>query len=115
MAPRSTPITRRRLLQLAGIAAGAAGGLVSIGSARGGAPPANPVVDPKNRKLLFVFCAYGGASIIDSFMPVVDSEVGDAALASELNTFSESMVEQRPGSNIRAVKLLSAVRHLARA
>jgi len=99
MAPHSTQLTRRHLLQLAAIAAGAAGGLVSVGSARGGAPAAP--VDPKDRKLLFVFCAYGGASIIDSFMPVVDSEVGDATLASQLNTFPESMVEQRPGSNIQ--------------
>jgi hypothetical protein len=105
MSPRSTPLTRRRLLQLAAIAAAGAGGLVSAGSASGGTAP--PPVDPKDRKLLFIFCAYGGASIIDSFMPVLESEVGDPALASQLNTFPESMVEQRPGSNIRSVKLLS--------
>src|ERR1043165_216243 len=105
MAPHSTQLTRRHLLQLAAIAAGAAGGLVSVGAAGGGAPAAP--VDPKDRKLLFIFCAWGGASIIDSFLPVVDSEVGDTALASQLNTFPESMVDRRPGSNIRSVKLLA--------
>src|SRR5262245_59570546 len=101
-------LTRRRLLKLAALgAAASAGGLLRLDSVQGGtsAPDAAPVA-PKDRKLLFVFCAYGGASIIDSFLPIVDSEVGDPTLAATLNVFPESMVEQRPGSKIRSVKLL---------
>jgi hypothetical protein len=108
MSAPPSQLTRRRLLQLAalGTAAGA-GGLLVPDSARGGTSAPTGVA-PKDRKLLFVFCAYGGASIIDSFMPIVDTEVGDPALAATLNTFPESMIEQRPGSNIRSVKLLQS-------
>jgi hypothetical protein len=107
MSDFSATLTRRRLLQLAaaGTATGLAGSVFSFGMARG-AGPDGPLSD-KDRKLLFVFCATGGASIIDSFMPIVDSEVGDPALAATLNTFPEWMVEQRPGSNIRSVKVLT--------
>jgi hypothetical protein len=80
--------------------------LLSLRSARGGAAaPVTPIA-PQDRKLLFIFCAYGGASIIDSFLPIVDTEVSDPTVAAALNVFPESMVEQRPGSKIRSVKLL---------
>jgi hypothetical protein len=96
-----TTLTRRQLFGLA--AAAGIGGLVwPSASARAQARR----VDPRDRKLLFVFCAYGGASIIDSFLPIVDSEVGDAELAASLNVFPEALVEQRAGSNIRSVKPL---------
>src|SRR5688572_31095243 len=77
-----TTLTRRQLFGLA--AAAGIGGLVwPSASAQAQARR----VDPRDRKLLFVFCAYGGASIIDSFLPIVDSEVGDAELAASLNVF----------------------------
>ncbi|HET9956963.1 MAG TPA: hypothetical protein VFQ61_20845, partial [Polyangiaceae bacterium] len=64
-------------------------------------------VDPRERKLLFVFCAYGGASIIDSFLPIVESDVGDSQLSATLNVYPDSLVEQVSGSNLRHVGLLS--------
>jgi len=63
-------------------------------------------VDPKDRKLLFVFCAFGGASIIDSFLPIAQSDVGDPALAATLNVYPDALVEQLPGSQLRHVGLL---------
>ncbi len=64
-------------------------------------------VAPEDRKLLFVFCAHGGAGIIDSFLPVVDTEVGDAALAGTLDVYPESLVERVQGSNFRYTKNLT--------
>lgn len=101
-------INRRRLLQL-GAAGAAAMGLPLLleqGSQRALAQSLEPVA-ARNRKLLFVFTAYGGASIIDSFMPIAESEVGDAELAGTLNVFPDSLIEQPSGSNIRYVKRLS--------
>ena len=96
--PEPRQVTRRELLGLA--AAAGVGGLLWP-SASAQAQPRQ--VDPRDRKLLFVFCAQGGASIIDSFLPIVDSEVGDAELASTLNAYPESLVTQPSGSNIRYV------------
>ena len=31
--------------------------------------------DPRARKLLFIVCAHGGASVIDSFLPVLDKQL----------------------------------------
>ncbi|HEY6879331.1 MAG TPA: hypothetical protein VI299_14995 [Polyangiales bacterium] len=102
-------LSRRELVRLA-LAATALG--VTGTSARRalGAEPAPTLqtVDPRERRLLFVVCAYGGASIIDSFLPVVDYENPDPLAASELNVFPDSMVEKRAGSNLRTPKLLDA-------
>jgi hypothetical protein len=95
------PISRRNILQLAALGTAAAA-LPSSHRARA----ATPSIDPKDRKLLFVFCAYGGASIIDSFLPIVDYEGGDPLGALAINTFPSWMVEQPTGSNIRSVGLL---------
>jgi hypothetical protein len=65
-------------------------------------------VDPKDRKLLFVFCAHGGAGVIDSFLPVVDADVGDTTLADSLCVYPASQVEQISGSAFRHVKPLAA-------
>lgn len=65
-------------------------------------------VSPQERKLLFVVCAYGGASIIDAFMPVLDYEVGDLFLAQTLNVFPDTLIEQRPGSVLRTPKVLDS-------
>ena len=104
MSTSTSRFSRRRFVQLAAAAAGAgvAGGLTSP-RAHGETPAPVP---PEQRKLLFVFCAYGGAGVIDSFMPIADTEVGDAELASRLNVFPESLIEQRAGSNLRSVKIL---------
>lgn len=98
---------RRQLLTLgaAGVAAASAASLIGRDrTARGESSP--KVVAPEDRKLLFVFCAYGGASIIDSFLPVAESEVGSPELAATLNVFPDDLVAQPAGSNIRYVKLL---------
>lgn len=72
-----------------------------------GAAPAMTAVAPQDRKLLFVFCAHGGAAIIDSFLPVLESEVGDATLAGTLDVFPDSLVERVPDSPFRYVKNLA--------
>jgi hypothetical protein len=60
--------------------------------------------DAKSRKLLFVVCAPGGASIIDSFLPVLDSDAKDKAAT--LNCFPERLIAQPAGSAFRCVKQL---------
>ena len=69
-------------------------------------------VDPKDRKLLFVFCAHGGAGIIDSFLPVVETEVSDTQLADTLCVYPESQVAQVSGSAFRYVKPLAPERYI---
>jgi hypothetical protein len=93
------------MLQMGAMAAAAAG----LGpSLRSGAQQTAPgPVDPKDRKLLFVFCAFGGASIIDSFLPIPESAVGDSALRATLNVYPDALVEQIAGSNLRHVGLLA--------
>ncbi|MDD9969401.1 MAG: hypothetical protein OXR73_24365 [Myxococcales bacterium] len=65
-------------------------------------------VDPKDRKILFVFCAHGGAGIINSFLPLVDTEVGDPTLASTLDVYPEALVDQLPGLGFRHVRNLDS-------
>jgi hypothetical protein len=109
----SNQLTRRRLIQLAAAAGGAtlASNLLPFRSARGDMP--GPVA-PADRKLLFVFCAYGGASIIDSFMPLAETDVPDPNVAATLNTFPTSLLEQLPNSKIRSVKRLDAYAYYAK-
>ncbi|MFV8754915.1 hypothetical protein ACNOYE_30575 [Nannocystaceae bacterium ST9] len=102
--------TRRRLLGGL-LGAGALGGLGALalrpGVARSG-QGLRAGDDPglAERKLLFVVCATGGGNIVDSFLPVLDSEVttGDPAA---LDVYPESLIVQPPGSNIRCVGTLS--------
>ena len=54
------------------------------------------------RKLLFVLCGYGGASIVDSFLPLSRSEVDDDALADGLNVYEDAEIVVPAGSNIRS-------------
>lgn len=67
----------------------------------------------KDRKLLFVLCGYGGASIVDSFLPVVRSEVDDEALADTLNVFADDEIVVPEGSNIRAPAYVASAGLLA--
>jgi hypothetical protein len=104
---RNTQIDRRRFLQLGAAAAsmGALGGILpQVASAEAPGPASG--ASAKDRKLLFVFCAYGGASIIDSFMPIADYDGGNPLAAAELNTYPDWLLEKQPGSNLRTVKLL---------
>jgi hypothetical protein len=68
-------------------------------------PRTSRAAAPKDRKLLFVFCAWGGASIIDSFLPIADYET-DPFTAAQLNCFPGWLLDQAPGSAFRSVKLL---------
>jgi hypothetical protein len=52
-----------------------------------------------------VFCAWGGASIIDSFLPIADYET-DPFTAAGLNCFPGWLLDQAPNSAFRSVKLL---------
>lgn len=91
-------IDRRTFLKATGGAAAAT--LAGAGlQARAGSTP-----NPADRKLLFVLAATGGASIIDSFLPVPRSEVDDDALADTLSVYEDSQVAQPAGSNIRCVQ-----------
>ena len=58
-------------------------------------------------RFLIVFGANGGASIIDSFMAVRESEAGDQAAT--LNTFPDQLVENIEGTPFRAVKFKGKV------
>lgn len=79
-------------------AAGAAG-LTALGLGRGGrVARAEPSATDK---FLFVVAATGGASIIDSFLPIAASEAGEHA--STLVTYPDSLIVQPPGSNLRCV------------
>jgi hypothetical protein len=98
-------ISRRRLLGGLG-ASGAAGLGFGLGSGIARSAPRAGDADAAARKLLFVVCATGGGNIIDSFLPVVDSEV-EGADPEALDVYPESLVVQPSGSNIRCVGQLS--------
>lgn len=102
----SSNFTRRRLL--GGLLGAGALGAAGLGLRRGVASRLRAGDDPglADRKLLFVVCAAGGGNIVDSFLPVLDSEVtqGDP---SALSTYPESLIVQPQGSNIRCVGTLS--------
>src|SRR5262245_34929428 len=61
-----------------------------------------------DRKLLFVLCGYGGASIVDSFLPLSRSEVDDDALADTLNVYEDAEIVVPEGSNIRSPAYLES-------
>ncbi|NVB42631.1 hypothetical protein G6O69_32715 [Pseudenhygromyxa sp. WMMC2535] len=82
----------------------AAAGVTAARLPRGHAEEASS--DPADRRLLFVVCAAGGGSIIDSFMPVATTEVPEDVDASILNVYSESQLFTPEGSNIRCVRPL---------
>jgi hypothetical protein len=88
-----SPLTRRSLLKRSAVAGGAlaAGPLVS-GRARAQAQGPG--------KLLFVVAAGGGASVLDSFLPVLSTE------GSGGNTWAAAQIDQPSGSNLRCPKLL---------
>jgi hypothetical protein len=59
-----------------------------------------------NRRYLFVITATGGASIIDSFLPVLASEVSTPERAARLVTYPESAVARPNGAALRCVRNL---------
>ncbi len=83
-------ISRRQLL----------GGLAA--SAAGIALPKAARAQSQDRRFLIVIGGTGGASIIDSFMPIRSSESANAAT---INTFPDQEVFDIAGSQLRAVEL----------
>jgi hypothetical protein len=64
------------------------------------AAPRSPLVyRSRPEKLLIVFAANGGASLIDSFLPVLSSSTN-----SQLRTYTEQQLDTLPGSAFRCVK-----------
>ena len=92
---------RRRFLSMS---AGASVAALAAGVGRHAA--GDELASAADRKLLFVIAATGGASIIDSFLPVVRSEVSDGSIADGLNVYEDDEVAQPQGSNIRCVRPL---------
>lgn len=80
----------------ASVALGTMGALTS--RAQEGVVPRTP------DRLLFVIAAAGGGSILDSFLPVADTEVSTPEKAGALAVQAASLVAQPEGSNLRCVK-----------
>lgn len=98
---------RRHFLKLAASAA-------ALPAARwfGPAPAAAACPGPKDPRYLFVVTAWGGASVHESFLPTLESEVSTPELARELACYPERQVAQPPGSELRCVKRLTGLRWL---
>lgn len=60
---------------------------------------ADQLATPSDRRFLFVIGANGGASIIDSFLPILDSES-----SAGINTFTAAQLQEVNGSNFRCPK-----------
>jgi hypothetical protein len=58
------------------------------------------------RRYLFVITATGGASIVDSFLPVLSSQVSTPERAARLIAYPESYIAQPNGSELRCVRNL---------
>ena len=99
---RSPRLSRRHLLAGLGGLLGAAATATRLPARAAGDTP--PPHDPAARKLLFVIGATGGASIIDSFLPVTSDEVPASADPEQLNVYDPSMVVRPAGSEIRCVR-----------
>lgn len=98
MSRKMTSLSRRQMLKAAGLAAagGTAGLPTMLGSRRAHAQEKKP-------RFLIVVAGAGGASIIDSFLAIRESEAGNAAPS--LNCFADSEVQSIDGSPFRAVDL----------
>lgn len=102
-------VNRRQLLK--SLAAGAAGGVVGLSGLgrllHGGGVPrlhANTAPAAGDRKpcFLIVLSALGGASIIDSFLAIRESESANGRI---INAFPDDAVKDIEGSRLRAVDL----------
>ncbi|MCA9606282.1 MAG: hypothetical protein KC619_11835 [Myxococcales bacterium] len=62
-----------------------------------------------DQRFLFVITAAGGGSIIDSFLPVAESEAPDRDAAQRLVVYPDEAVERPAGSTLKVVKNLDAV------
>ena len=101
---RSLLSSRRRFCLGLGAAAAAAG---TVGLRTAGADESAPLSTPEDRRLLFVVGASGGASIVDSFMPVSTDEVPASADTDRLDVYRPEELIQPEGSRIRCVRPLA--------
>ncbi|ACY14162.1 hypothetical protein [Haliangium ochraceum] len=96
-------LSRRAMLRLgAGLGAGTALALAQGRFARRSFAQSQPA-----RRYLFVVTATGGASIVDSFLPVAVSQVSSPERAAALVAYPDDAIAQPSGSNIRCVRNLS--------
>ncbi len=91
--------SRRRFMKASGatLAAMSAMGM-PVGRARAATASPNAA-----DKLLFVFCATGGGSMVDSFMAVRESEPSSQSVADQLIVYPDAFVKSFPGTGIRAL------------
>ncbi|WP_045117320.1 hypothetical protein [Plesiocystis pacifica] len=101
---KTTSCSRRRMLAGLGGLVGAAALGAALPPRRAAAEETDTTVDPADRRLLFVVCASGGASLIDSFLPVSVDEVPDGVDASTLNVYPSELIAQPGASTIRCVR-----------
>lgn len=101
---RSYHLSRRKLLKALGIA-GTGAGFAFAGNPLRRLLAANgdEVISDANRNLLFVFCARGGASLVDALLPVAASEVSDPATAARINAYPDAQIGQVSGTPFRYV------------
>lgn len=92
MKPISSGTTRRSILQQLAAATVLGAGMLPARRARAQVPA--------DRKYLFVIAAAGGGSIIDSFLPILQS---DSQSGATLMTYPAALLQQPAGSNIRCV------------
>jgi len=95
--------TRRNFLRLGGAAAAAAALPLSFSMRRRAVAQARP-----DQKFLFVVTASGGGSIIDSFLPVAESEVRDRDAAQRRVVYPDAAIVQPSGSNLKIVRNLAS-------
>ena len=81
--------------------------------ARSGVAAEEPVLSsPLDRRLLFVVGASGGASLVDSFLPVGRDEVPASADPESLNVYAPDQLFRPDGSRIRCVRPLEETNFL---
>ncbi|HJK91934.1 MAG TPA: hypothetical protein RMH26_14465, partial [Polyangiaceae bacterium LLY-WYZ-15_(1-7)] len=103
--PSRRAVSRRAFLRRAAASSALAalpGGMLA---ALAGRPRAKAQPRPDAR-FLFVITASGGASILDGFLPVVETEVSSLERARRLLTYPEAAVAQPAGSQLRCVRNL---------
>lgn len=97
--PPRRGLSRRQLLGMGGLAAAA----LALPTALRGALVAQ---ERQDQKFLFVVGAFGGGSIIDSFLPLARSAVQPPGDPDTLIAYPDAVVVQPPGSNLRTIGAL---------
>ncbi|MEM9452537.1 MAG: hypothetical protein AAGF11_00050 [Myxococcota bacterium] len=101
--PSVAGISRRKLL---GLGVGSAGAL-ALGSTLPGALRRARAESAADARFLFILTATGGASIIDSLLPVAHSEISSPERVAALTAYPDEAIASPPGSGFRCVRNLS--------